>query len=196
MSYNSAIPQATSKRVISQRQILANFTEIYNAFAKNHSPLGPESLQGKHNILILRKQAIDPTTSATQTALYNKLVATIPNLFFRPSSNQTPIQMSYPSLGISTVAPYATDQYSFVAGPFVVYGGIITNPNDGDVINLALTGPATTLRTVFLTARNFTGQNQAIGMVVPTNIGATSFTIRFQVYSVLTRDVYYLAIGN
>lgn len=193
MSYNPNIPQAASKRVISQRQIQANFTEIFNAFAKNHSPLGNNDLQGKHNILILRPQTLDPATSATQTAIYNKLVSTVPNLFFRPNNSQTPIQMTYPSIKVDSTL---TDQYTFVAGPFVVYGGLITNPSDGDVINLALTGPATTLRTVLLCSRDFSGGNILIGWAIPTNIAATSFTIRFQVYPGITRDVHYLAIGN
>jgi hypothetical protein len=199
MSYNSSIPQAASKRVISQKQIKANFTAIYNAFAKNHLKLGPPDTQGKHNILILRPQGADPATTANQTAIYNKLVATIPNLFYRPNNNQTPIQMTYPSINVSSAL---SQQYSFVAGPFVVYGGLISNPMDGDVINLAITGPATTLRTVLLCSRNFSGVsnlpggNLLIGWAIPTNIAGTSFTIRFEVHPGQTRDVQYLAIGN
>ncbi len=193
MSFNGNIPQATSKRVISQKQIAANFTEIFNAFAKNHSPLGNTDLQGKHNILILRTQALDPATTATQNAIYNKLVATVPNIFFRPNNSQTPIQLTYPSIKVLSTL---TDQYTFVAGPFVVYGGIITNPADGTVVNLALTGPATTLRAVILTSRNFSGGNILIGWAIPTNIAGTSFTIRFQVYPGITRNIQYLAIGN
>ena len=193
MSYNTTIPQANSKRIISQRQIQANYTAIFNAFAKNHSALGNNDLQGKHNILILRSQAVDPATTATQTAIYNKLIATVPNIFYRPNNSQTPIQLTYPSVKIDSTV---SDQYTFVAGPFVVYGGLITNATDGQIVNLALTGPATTLRTVLLCSRNFSGGNALIGWAIPTNIGGTSFTIRFQVYIGQTRDVHYLAIGN
>jgi len=122
MSYNPNIPLAASKRVISQSQIKSNFTEIFNAFAKNHSPLGNNDLQGKHNMLILRPQALDPATTATQVAIYNKKVATIPNLFYRANNSQTPIQMTYPSIGVNK---NSSIQYSFVAGPFVVYTGAI-----------------------------------------------------------------------
>jgi len=191
MSFNSAIPQATSKRVISQKQIAANFTEIFNAFAKNHSPLGNQDLQGKHNILILRPQAVDPATTATQVAIYNKKVAGIPNLFFRPNNSQTPIQMTYPSIGTSSAPIYAATQYSFVAGPFVVYTGIISNPANGALVTVS---PATTLRYVGLGVKDFTGT--VVGGAAATNIAGSSFNINFQVQIGATRDIYYLAIGN
>jgi len=200
MSYNSAIPQATSKRVISQKQIAANFTEIFNAFAKNHSPLGNQDLQGKHNILILRPQALDPATTATEVAIYNKKVATvpsatlIPNLFFRPNNSQNTIQMTYPSIGTSSAPTYAATQYSFVAGPFVVYTGVLINPTDGDIVTVL---PATTLRYVGLGVQNFEiGSTIVSTHAIPTAIAANSFTIRFQTSTGSKRNIYYLAIGN
>jgi len=200
MSYNSAIPQAASKRVISQKQIAANFTEIFAAFAKNHSPLGNTDLQGKHNILILRIQALDPATTSTQNAIYNKSVATfpsatlIPNLFFRPNNSQTPIQMTYPSIGTSSAPTYAANQYSFLAGPFVVYTGVLINPADGTVVNVL---PATRLRYVGLGVQNFeTGSAIVSTHAIPTAIAANSFTIRFQTSPGSKRNIYYLAIGN
>jgi len=188
MGFNPNIPQSTSKRAISQRQILINFQSIFQAMANNHSKLGLGT-QGKHTVLILRDQTIpgDPTTSATQTAIYQKLVAGIPNWFYRPSSNQTPIQMSYPSIDITT----ANANYTFVAGPFVVYTGKITNPTNGQLVTLL---PSTTLRYVGLTVANFTGT--VVNSAAATNISGNSFNINFQVQSGVTRDVYYLAIGN
>ena len=192
MSYNTAIPQAASKRVISQKQIKANFTAIFNAFAKNHAKLGPTDTQGKHNMMILRPQALDPATSPTQAAIYNKKVATIPNLFYRPSNNQTPIQMTYPSIGVN---PNASTQYSFVAGPFVVYTGVLINPASGTVVNVL---PATTLRYVGLGVSNFIGGTSIVEThAIPTNIAGNSFTIRYEVpLSGSSRNIFYLAIGN
>lgn len=195
MLYNPNIPQAASKRVISQAQIRANFTEIFNSFAKNHSPLGNNDLQGAHNILILRPQTLDPATTATQTAIYNKLVLTVPNLFFRPNNSQTPIQMTYPSIkvGLQSTNPdvYFPDQYSFVAGPFVFYAGVILNPTNGQVVNLS---PVTTLRYVGVCVKDFVGT--LVSSVAATNIAGSSFTINFQAQVGSTRDVYYIAIGN
>lgn len=187
MSYNPNIPQSTSKRTISQRQILINFQSIFRAMANNHSPLGLGT-QGKHTVLILRSQGSDPTTSATQTAIYQKLVTGVPNWFYRPASNGTPIQMSYPSVNLTTV----NANYTFVAGPFVFYTGKVLNPTNGQTVTLL---PATTLRYVGLGVNNFNGGGIFTQGVAATNVAANSFKIEFQ-NGVATRDVYYLAIGN
>lgn len=196
MSYNTTIPQAASKRVISQRQIQANYTAIFNAFAKNHSALGNSDTQGQHNLLILRPQTLDPTTTATQVAAYNRLVSTIPNLFFRPNNSQTPIQMTYPSIkvGLQPSPPntYFPDQYSFVAGPFVFYAGVIPNVGPNQLVTLL---PVTTLRFVGVTVRNFASVGTVSNSVAATNISANTFRINFQA-GTATRDVYYIAIGN
>jgi hypothetical protein len=186
MSYNPNIPQSTSKRAISQRQILINFQSIARAFANNHSALGLGT-QGKHTVLILKSQGSDPATTISQIAIYQKLVGGIPNWFYRPSVNQTPIQMSYPSIDVTT----ANSQYTFAPGPFVIYTGKVTNPALNALVTLL---PATTLRYVGLTVANYNGFN--INAAVPTNITANTFRINFQNEIGPTRDVYYLAIGN
>jgi len=193
MSYNSNVPQAASKRSISQKQIRSNYQAIYAAFARNHAVLGGEN-QGQHNVLTLRDQAmVDPVTSATETAIYNKLVAGVPNLFFRPSNSQTPIQMTYPSISVSQVAPYASQQYTFVAGPFIFYSGLLTGVVQNQLVTLS---PGTTLLYVGLTALGVS--NSLISnTIIPTNIAGTSFNIRYETGVILQpASVYYLAIGQ
>jgi len=192
MSYNPNIPQSTSKRAISQRQILANYQAIFNTFAENHAALGTAN-QGRHNVLILRSQGSDPATGATQTALYNKLVASVPNLFFRPNSSQTPIQLTYPSISTS---PSATSQYSFVAGPFIVYGGRVNGVTNGQVIGPL--SPGANLRYVGIaTERGPSDLDIDLNYAIPTNISGTSFTVRFQgTITPATRNITYLAIGQ
>jgi hypothetical protein len=144
-----------------------------------------------HNQLTLRPQSGDPTTSATQTALYNKLVSTIPELFFRPNNSQTAIQLTYPTIK----ADSSNTQYSFVAGPFVVYAGLLTGVTDGQVITLS---PSTTLLYVGLTVTNFKVNNPVgVSISTATNISGSSFTVRFLSFSgATTRDIYYIAIGQ
>lgn len=202
MSYNPNIPQSTSKRAISQRQILINFQSIYQAFANNHSALGLGT-QGKHRVLILKDQTAtgDPTTSASQIAIYQKIIGGNPSWFYRPSSNQTPIQLSYQSVqtGLQSTNPdvYYQNQYSFVAGPFVVYGGKVTNPAPNALVTLL---PSTTLRYVGLIVTNYkkpTSAPAAVAVAIPTNIAGNSFNISFAIQPVgVTFDVYYTAIGN
>lgn len=188
MSYNPNIPQSTSKRAISQRQILINFQSIFQAIANNHSALGLGT-QGKHRVLVLKDQTAtgDPATSASQIAIYQKIIGGNPSWFYRPSSSQTPIQLSYPSIDVIT----ANSNYSFIAGPFVVYMGKVTNPLNNALVTLT---PITTLRYVGLSVSNFKGT--VVSSVAATNISGNSFNIEYQAQIGSTRDVYYLAIGN
>lgn len=142
MSFNPNIPQISNFLALSQKQILANFQAINNSFVQDHVALGLEN-QGMHDVLTLRPQSGDPTTTTTESALYNKLVSTVPQAFFRPSSNQTPIQLS--NSNISTLATggiNGADQYTFLAGPFTMYMGYILNSPNNNTITLL---PATTL---------------------------------------------------
>lgn len=185
MSYNTAIPQGTDPILQSQSQILSNFIAINSVWAKNHYSLTqPSEFQGGHNVLTMRPQSGDPTTDATHVSLYSKLDgSSIPQLFFRPISNQTPIQLTYSSLNTAI----SNTQYSFVAGPFVFYMGKIVGATDGQVINLL---PVTTLIYVGTSAINV-----AVN-VIPTNIIGASFTIKFPGTFSGSSDVSYIAIGK
>jgi hypothetical protein len=192
MSYNPNIPQTTDSTLQSFNQLRANFQQINNSFATNHVGLTQDaSIAGMHSALTLRPQAADPTTSATEIGIYNKLVSGIPNLFFAPNSAQTPIQMSYPSIK----ADYSVTQYTFVAGPFIIYAGRVnglTNASQGQTVTLT---PGSQLIYVDLTMLNakISGLNQK--MATPTNVSGTSFNISFQSFVTGTFDIFYFAIG-
>lgn len=190
MSFNPNIPQSTDPILQSFKQLRANFKAINNAFSNNHISLTSDSsIVGMHNVLTLRSQSMDPTTSSTQTAIYNKLVSGTPELFFRPNSNQTPIQLTYPSIK----SDLSNNQYSFMAGPFIVYGGFISAPSDGQTVTLT---PGTTLLYVDLTMTNAVNPKPIqSSTIAPTSISGTSFTIKFQSTITFTFDAYYFAIG-
>jgi hypothetical protein len=190
MSYNPNIPVIGDSILQSQAQIKANFQAISAAFSDNHVGLTQDpTFSGMHDVLTLRPQGSDPTTSATQIALYNKLVSSVPELFFRPNNSQTPIQLNYPSIK----ADSSNTQYSFVAGPFIVYGGFISAPTNGQVVTLS---PGITLLYVDLTAANSTISPTVPSMAVPTSITGNSFTIKYQnTGGIGSFDVYYFAIG-
>jgi hypothetical protein len=197
MSYSASIPVASDPILRSQRQIKANFQEINQAFANNHVPLQQQDFKGMHNVLTLRPQSGDPTTTATEVALYNKLVSSVPEIFYGPASSATPIQMTYQSISTD---PAAVQQYSFVAGPFVVYGGLIKNPTQGQTVTLT---PGTTLLYVDLIMADVVKpQDNFVTTAVPTSISGNSFNISFGARSFpgpfsssLKFDVYYFAIG-
>lgn len=200
MSYNPNIPLVTDSLTQSELQIKVNFTVINTVFADNHIGLTKDaSIAGMHRVLTLRVQTGDPTTTADQVSLYNKLVGGVASLFFRPNNSQTAIQMSYPSIvtGIQSTNPtvYFPRQYSFVAGPFVIYGGIIKIPASGDVVTLL---PATNLLFVDLIVTNLQGgvNPSVVYYASATNIAANSFTIRYSTVVPSKKiDIYYLAVG-
>lgn len=141
-----------------------------------------------HNVLTLQPAA-DPATTVNQVALYSKLVTGVPQLFYRPSNNQTPIQMTYPSL-VNT----GTSQYSFVAGPFIVYTGFITNPTQAQLVTLT---PGSSLIYVDLTlAFPSNPLSTLVRMLVPTDINSPANTFKISYQTGLGNFVaYYFAIG-
>jgi len=191
MSYNSSIPQASDPRALSQSQIKANFQAINAVFANNHTPLTSNvPTIGMHTVLTMRPQNPAPSTSTGQVALYNKLDSnSVPELFFRPQGNATPIQLTYPSVGAST-SPFR--YYTFVAGPFVVYAGYVSNPTNGQVITLT---PTTTLIYAGVTeAAHDTANDYRFSTA--TNLSGSTFTIKFVTGGTPTNSVYFLAIGK
>lgn len=193
MSYNGSIPQLTDARAQSQSQLLANFQAINTVWANNHFNLTESNLfQGMHNVLTMRPQGSDPNTDATQVSLYNKLVSGNPQLFFKPNSNQSPIQLT-----LSTVKSDSTGtQYTYIAGPFLVHHGFIDIPlgiPNNTVVNLPI---GTNILYVGLSSALVTGIPFQIKNAIATNVNspANSFTISFQT-GVSMKVVYYMAIG-
>jgi hypothetical protein len=195
MTFNPNIPVNTDYMVISQPQIQSDFRQINSIFNENHVALNqtiPGNSQGMHDLMTFRTQP-DPTTATDQLALYTKSSGADINLFFRPSNNQTPIQITYPSIktGLQSTSPdvYFAEQYTFLAGPFVVYLGNV-KVADGAIVTLL---PATTLKYVGLTLLASSATNKQ--SAAATNIAANQFTVRFFATPDL-QTVYYLAIGT
>lgn len=188
MSYSASIPNASDPRAISQIQIQANYQAINTTWAVNHNSLVGNDVPGRHRVLTIRQQSGNPTTSASQVALYNKDVSTIPQLFFRRSSNGNVIQLTYTSLQDT-----GDQQYSFIAGPFLVYGGVLSNVTQAQLVTLS---PTTTLKYVGVIGSGISGTLKTT-QVVATDLSGSTFKIRFQ--AGLTSPipkVYYIAIGQ
>lgn len=195
MSYNPNIPTITDFLQISQKQILANFQAINNAFFVNHVALTEVDDVGMHNALVLRPQGSDPATSATQCALYNKIVSSEPQLFFRPRSNGTPIQMSNTNLNTIQTGATASTQSSFLAGPFTIYMGYVRNCTNGQVVTLT---PSSTLKYVGLTTALTGGVTAGLGSTATaTSISSNQFTVSYNTTKITANPtIYYLAIGQ
>lgn len=202
MSYNPNIPVNTDFMLQSQRQILSNFQAINEVWGENHVILNdPDSIvTGWHTLLNFILQTGNPTTTADETALFTKSVGGIPALFYNPNNSQTPIQMSYPSVqtGLQSSNPdvYFANQYSFAAGPFVIFGGLLTGAVQGQLVTLL---PATTLIYVGLVILNPVKPSSRIFTACATALntpGPGQFTVQFQTAITMAQDIYYLAIGQ
>lgn len=195
MSFNPSIPVATDFRAVSQRQILSNFQAIASAWLENHVPLTAVDNVGKHEVLSLRFQTVDPTTAANQSAIYNKLVAGVPQLFFRPNTDQTPIQLSNSNLNTLQTGATGDAQSSFLAGPFTIYMGYIRDCPDTQLVTLL---PSSTLIYVGLsTILQGTVPVGIASTATATNIAANTFIVRYNNTQITGNNatIYYTAVG-
>src|SRR5580765_4992511 len=115
MSFIPTIPNAGDFILVSQKQLLTNFDEINDAYNVNHAPMQSGDA-GKHTALTMAVSS-DPTTGADEVALYTKSgTGNLPQIFFRPASNGTPIQLSYNGTQINNRAVNVTNFSSASTG--------------------------------------------------------------------------------
>lgn len=191
MSFNPNIPIVTDPILQSQRQIRANFQAMAAAWSVNHTQLTANmDLQGMHNNFSLRPQMSDAATGATEVALYNKIVSSIPQLFFRPNNSQTPIQMSYQNVKVDA----SDTQFTFMAGPFIIYAGKIIQPTNGLLVVLA---PGSSLIHIDLIATNITVVPTIAPTAVATNLSGMSFNVQYQNVGAapIPFDLFYFGVG-
>jgi len=95
MAYNNAIPQPNDRIKDSQSQILQNFSQIFTVFGLNHANFNTANA-GKHNIVSMPVQAVNPVTNATEVALYSKTgaVTGVPELAFRRNNSGLVVEMT------------------------------------------------------------------------------------------------------
>lgn len=198
MGFNPSIPMPGDFLGISQKQILSNYQAIATAWLENHVPLTNVDNVGKHEVLTLRPQGSDPATTANQSAIYNKLVTGVPQLFFRSDTNQTPIQWSNSNL--STIQTGATPdaQSSFLAGPFTIYVGFFPNCPLGQIITVL---PSSTLIYVGLSTILPSGVSPGIATTAAAfGMAGNQFQVTFNntatgIPTPKTPTIYYTAIG-
>lgn len=188
MSFNPNIPLVTDPTLQSGKQIRSNFQAIASAFSENHAPLTVNAnVAGQHtvlNLLPIKAPSVPPVTNADQVAIYNQLVGAplTPELFYAPNNAQTPIQMTFPSIKVDNT----NDQYSFMAGPFIVFAGNITAPAQNVLVTLISATTLVYVGTVF-------AGGKASGL--PINIVGNSFQIHRSETPTAGQKVYYIAIG-
>lgn len=193
MTYSPNKPLGTDFLLQSQPELLQNFAVSLQAWNANHVTFNNDD-GGKHTMLTLRRQTVDPATAADEVALYSKNGVPAPaqaQLFYIPHNSATPIQMTYPSI-LNT----GLGQYSYMAGPFIFYFGKIANATNNQIV--MLTPASSTLITVLLqiSSNKYTTNATNRPFAQPFAIAPTQFTILLTDIPVGSiNDVYYTAIG-
>ena len=122
MVFNPNIPQGTDAPSASQSQLLTNFQQVNTIFALNHYAFNDATagLRGMHRAVVLEAQAAGPATSATQGALYSKIISGQPNLVWRRLNSGPEIQMT------SNLTPIiAATGYTMIPGGLVLQWGTV-----------------------------------------------------------------------
>lgn len=108
-TYVEDAPQGTQQINNTQQPINTNFQDISNLIGINHINFNTADTFGQHNLLTYYEQDSDPTTAASEMALYSKKVSSSngAELFYRYPNNGSVIQLTGKSTTTST-GSYAT----------------------------------------------------------------------------------------
>jgi hypothetical protein len=136
-TYTTNIPLSAQKIKNTTSLIRANFDNLAAGLSNDHANINDPTSGTRltHDKVRLNKQALDPSTTSTQVALYSKDVQAsainYPELFFRRVSNGSAIQMTTggltPQLGGDYLDPPTVNStgYTFLPGGLVYYWGIV-----------------------------------------------------------------------
>lgn len=97
MVYQPNVPQPTDFLSRSQKDFLGNFGSMYQFYNLDHTNLDlpeEEPTWGMHKQFTLQEQSSDPTTLATEAALYTKDVGNGLDLYMRTQSDGTVVQIT------------------------------------------------------------------------------------------------------
>lgn len=127
MSFNNNVPLGTDLIRDTTDPIRTNFFELDARLQNDHASINDADALKRltHDKVRFNLQGADPTTSATQTALYGKNVSTngtnYQELFFRRPNNGSTIQMTTGNLDPNKTI---NDGYTFLPGGLVYMWGL------------------------------------------------------------------------
>ena len=192
--YYPSIPQPTDNPSVSQAQLLQNFGQINTSFSVNHDALtdATSANWGKHTFVSLMQQAVEPTTIASEGALYTYSVtptggSAAPQLFWGPESDGATVQLT------NYFAPLnAATGGTFLPGGLIMQWAVV-NCTASSVT--AVTFPTAFSAAAFcvqVTGWQTASSNSVI-FVVNASVTKTGFSIKNQSGS--AQNVSWLAIG-
>jgi hypothetical protein len=124
--YNPNVPQNPSDTLdVTQRQLLANFQAMFNAFLVNHVSLTGGATAGNHTIVQLLEQDSDPQTDTSEISVYVKEVeGQTDQIFLKYQGNAGQvIQLTNYQIYALPQTPTLSQFFTFLPGKLLVYFG-------------------------------------------------------------------------
>lgn len=118
MAYSNTTPASGSSLGSTRAQVVENFDTIQTAFELDHGAYDAGD-QGKHNQVTMPESSSDPSTAASEGALYTKDTNSRSTLFYRQESDGTSIQMTGPDPSASASG------YTFLPGGLLIQWGTV-----------------------------------------------------------------------
>lgn len=191
MSYTANVPQIGQSLGASRSIINSNFSTIQTTFDVDHKDFNVASA-GKHRFVHFVDATSDiPATSATEVALFNKLVSGVPRLFLRQLSSGTQIQLT----GLDPTL--STNGKTFLPGGMLLQWGKVIQPNSTTgTVSYSPAFPTTVFGVFFTLARNSSG-NDGIWINTAGTNNLSQFAWRSSTSLPNASDFFFwMAIGN
>lgn len=180
-------------------QIRQNFVEIDSTLTINHYSMN-EANTGKHKFASFPVQAADPTTAASESAIYSK--TGVPNIFIRNQSDGQVYQLT--NMKDASIASFATftnylgtlnGGWTFLPGGLLLQYGILPSPTDLATITfpLSFNSAAEVFSITLGGVRSNT--NDKVISILDGSITATKFQVTLSGSSPPT-NVFWQAIGK
>ncbi len=194
-TYSTNVPLAAQKISATQQPIDDNFDAIAELFGVNHVGLYDPSNFGKHTYTSFPIQVSDPTTSATEMAVYAKS-STDSNgaeLFVRYPSNGTVSQLT----GGGTSSTSSTDGSSYLTDTLLMkWGNATVNTSGSTIVTFPTSGSLPAFTTGCYSVTYTPSSNYTMGASCGYITGVT--TTQFTYHAPSTGSgvsIYWTAIG-
>ena len=181
IGYNLNIPNAPNNPSNDQPLMQANTNAISTFLGIDHVAFGANG-SGWHQQSTYPISSVDPTTSASQLAVYSKTV-TQPELFIRGQSAGTVIQMSNINFGTSA----GNQGYTFLPGGIILLWGDATVNTSGTAVTFTKAFPNNCFQVVV------TPESNTARGIAENSISTTGFTAFAANNGTV---VHYIAVGN
>lgn len=194
-TFSTNIPQAAQKISSTQVPILSNFQAINELIIENHVGFNDSSDYGKHTYLSLPSQSVNPSTAASEMAIFcAPSTGTNPyEIYYRYPSNGTIVQLS----GSGTGTGAATSGYAYLSSTVFLKWGTATGITTGSNVVVLPTGGglpvfSTTPYTIYYTQAGSASTYQVTSYI--SSSSTTQFVLEVPTSGFAT-SIYWLALG-